>query len=238
MLYARLVFLGVLACTIMVLGVAMAKRPEQPSDRERFDKLFADGNFKDAYDGYRRLALDPKTETDRVGTDLKRAVHCLSSLGRIVEKDELLEAVVAAHPANWRLLQAAAESYFFANDDWGAIVAGKFRRGERANGQTAGSYERDRARAMQLLISGIDRARSDADRAAVGRYFHFLAQVFMGNRAQIDSWRLQSLTSVDLLPDYDSNFSWYYGATGSGAPVEPDGSPVYYRVPESLQRRK
>ena len=113
--------------------------PNQPSDRERFDKLFADGNYKDAYDGYRRLALDPKTEPDRVGTDLKQAVHCLSSLGRLVEKDEFLEAVVAAHPANWRLLQAAAESYFLPNDHWGAIVAGKFRRGERANGQTVGA---------------------------------------------------------------------------------------------------
>ena len=152
--YARLVLFGVMACSILAVGVAMAKRPNQPSDRERFDKRFADGNFKDAYDGYRRLALDPKTEPDRVGTDLKQAVLCLSSLGRIVEKDEFLEAVVAAHPANWRLLQAAAETYYLPNDHWGAIVAGKFRRGERANGQVAGSYERDRARAIQLLISG------------------------------------------------------------------------------------
>ncbi len=98
MLYARLVFLGVIVCTIMALGVAMGKRPEQPSDRERFDKLFADGNFKDAYDGYRRLALEPKTEPNRVGTDLKQAIQCLNSLGRIVEKDEFLEAAIAAPP--------------------------------------------------------------------------------------------------------------------------------------------
>ena len=50
---------------------------------ERFDKLFADGNYKDAYEGFRRLALDPKTEPDRVGTDLMQAVRCLaSSVGR------------------------------------------------------------------------------------------------------------------------------------------------------------
>jgi alpha-2-macroglobulin len=236
MLYARLVFLGVLACTIVALGVVMASRPNQPSDRERFDKLFAEGNYKDAYDGYRRLALDPKTEPNRIGTDLKQAARCLNSLGRLAEKDEFLEAVVAVHPANWRLLLAAAESYFLPNDHWGAIVAGKFRRGERADGQTAGSYERDRARAMQLLVSGIDRARSDPDRGAAGHYLLFLAQVCMGNRAQIESWRLQSLTSVDVLPDYDTNPSWYYAATRSGAPIEPDGSPVYYRVPEGLEK--
>ena len=83
MLYARLVFLGVIACTIMALGVAMASAPEQPSDRERFDKLFADGNFKDAYEGYRRLALDPKTEPNRVGSRLdgRRFTACTAWAG-------------------------------------------------------------------------------------------------------------------------------------------------------------
>ncbi len=234
--YARLVFFGVMAFSTLAVGLAMAKRPNQPSERERFDKLFAEGNYKDAYDGYRRLALDAKTEPARVGTDLKQAVRCLTSLGRMDEMDSFVEAVVAIHPANWRLLQAAAETYFLPNEHWGAIVAGQFHRGERANGRVAGSYERDRGRAIQLLIAGLNIAGSDPDRGAVGQYFHFLAQVFLGNRAQIESWRLQSLTSFDVLPDYDANPSWYYGASGSGAPVEPDGTPVYYRVPESLQK--
>ena len=183
----------------------MAKRPNQPSGRERFDKLFAEGNFKDAYDGYRRLALDPKTEADRVGTDLKQAVRCLNSLGRIDEMDAFVEAVVAVHPANWRLLQAAAETYFLANEHWGAIVAGKFHRGERADGRAAGSYERDRARAIQLMIAGLDVARSDPDRAAVGRLLPFPRPGLPGQPRQVDSWRLQSLTAFEVLPDYDAN---------------------------------
>ena len=40
-----------------------------------------------------------------------------------------------------------------------------------------------------------------------------------------------------MLPDYDENSYGYYGtSTHTGAPVEPDGSPVYYRVPEKLAR--
>ena len=68
---SRLSRVGALAVAILSLGVGIAGRASQPSERERFDKLFADGNFKDALEGYRRLALDPKTEPDRVGTDLQ-----------------------------------------------------------------------------------------------------------------------------------------------------------------------
>ena len=75
----------------------MATHAKQPSDRERLNKLVADGNFKDAYEAYRRLALDPKTEPNLVPTDLKQAVLCLQKLGRIAEVDDFLESVVAVH---------------------------------------------------------------------------------------------------------------------------------------------
>ncbi len=53
----------------------------------------------------------------------------------------------------------------------------------RGGGRYVGSYERDRSRALQLLVQGLDRARSDPDRAAAGRYLLTLAQALMGNRA-------------------------------------------------------
>ena len=137
MVYLRMVLLGLLALTISALGVAMAKRPGQPDDRERLDKLFAAGNFKDAYEGYRRLALDPKTEPDRVGSGLDAGGRCLHGLGRLDEIDAFREAVIAVHQANWRLLQAAAESYCSRTSTTASIVAGKFHRGERTNGRAA-----------------------------------------------------------------------------------------------------
>ena len=69
------------------------------------------GNYKDAYEGYRALALDPRTDPNRVGSDLQQAVTCLAQLGRVDEIDDFREAVIAVHKDNWRLLQAAAESY-------------------------------------------------------------------------------------------------------------------------------
>ncbi len=57
-----------MVCTVLAVGVTLGRRAEAPGDRERFDKLFMKGNYKDAYEGYRGLALDPKTEPDRVGS--------------------------------------------------------------------------------------------------------------------------------------------------------------------------
>src|SRR5262249_5775349 len=199
MLIVRLSLVGGAASAVLSLGVGMAERASQPPGRERFDKLFADGNFKDAYEGYRRLALDPKTEVDRVGTDLRQAVQSLLRLGRADEIDDFREAVVAVHPANWRLLQAAALSYAFDDQHIGAIVAGKFHRGQqRKGGRFVSCFERDRVRSIQLLIQGMDRARADIDRAAAGRYLLDLGQTLMADRAERESWRLQNLTALDV----------------------------------------
>ena len=242
MVSLRLVIAGMMVLMLLAAGLALARRGggqgQAGGERERCDKLFAAGNFKEAYDGYRRLALDPKTEPDRVGGDLTRAIECLGQLGRANEVDAFRDAVIAVHKDNWRLLQAAAESLF--NDQhYGFIVAGAFQRGQhRGGGRHVGSYERDRARALQLLVQGLDRARTDPDRAAAGRYLLAFAQMLMGDRAQSDSWRLQALTPLDALPDYDDNPYRPWRQQQPGAPAEPDGTPVYYRVPEGLAKAK
>jgi uncharacterized protein YfaS (alpha-2-macroglobulin family) len=235
----RLVVIGLMGSSIMAVGVTFAHRAAGPNDRERFDKLFAAGNFKDAYEGYRALALDAKAEPDRVGADLVRAIQCLVQLGRVDEVDAFREAVVAVHPGNWRLSQAAAESYRNDANHFGFIVAGKFHRGHlRGEGRYVGTYERDRSRALQLMVQGLDRVRSDPDRRAAGRYLLSLSEVLMGNRATSDSWRLQSLTPLDVLPDYEEPPFSSWGGQRSGAPVGPEGTPVYYRVPESFEKAR
>jgi uncharacterized protein YfaS (alpha-2-macroglobulin family) len=236
----RLAVMGLMVCIVLAVGVALGRHSEAPGDRESFDRLFQQGNYKDAYEGYQRLALDPKTEPDRVGADLTRAIECLVKLGRDDETDAFREAVIAVHPGNWRLLQAAAEGYLNDPQHFGFIVAGKFHRGghHRVGGRYVGSYERDRSRAVQLLVQGVDRARSDPDRGAVGRYFLTLAQALMGDQFYGASWRLQSLTPLDVPADYDERGYEYLVAEQSGAPVEPDGTPVYYRIPESFEKAK
>ena len=233
----RLVVIGLMLCTVLAIGVAIGGRADKPGDRDRADKLFSDGNYKDAYEAYRTLALDPKTEPDRVGADLARAIQCLVQLGRVDEVDAFREAVVAVHRANLRLLQAAAESYLNDRAHAGFLIAGKFHRGQHRSGQYVSSYERDRSRALQLLVEGLDRAKSDPARGAAGGYLLTLSRALMGTRATNDSWRLQSLTPLDVLADFDENpYAYWGGQQAGGAPALPDGTPVYYRVPESFEK--
>jgi alpha-2-macroglobulin len=236
----RLVVIVVMVCMLLAIGVAWARRGDAPGERNRADQLFSNGNYKDAYELYRALALDARTEPDRVGSDLARAVDCLAKLGRVDEADAFREAVVAVHHANWRLLQAAAESYLNDPEHLGFMIAGKFHRGQhRGGGRFVGSYERDRSRALHLLVEGLDRAKADPARGAAGGYMLALAQAVMGNRAVNDSWRLQTLTPLDVLADYDDNpYGSWRGEPSGGAPVEADGTPVYYRVPASFEKAK
>jgi uncharacterized protein YfaS (alpha-2-macroglobulin family) len=217
--------------TVAVLGA----RP--PSDREKFEKLISQGNYKDAYEGFRALALDSKDDPLHVGSDLRRAISCLVQLGRLDEIDKFREAVIEAHKDNWRLIEAAAESYLDDGDHNGFIVAGQFRRSRQGfdGGKYVSAAEHDRARALQLLVLGLDLVRRDPDRASAGRYDLTLARALLAGRADAESWRLQALTPLDVLPDYEENAWGGWGGSQSSAPVQPDGTPVYYHVPQSFQ---
>src|SRR5262245_25794684 len=102
---AGLVFVG-----ILVTG-AMSQNPSPADLRARSQKLMQDGNFRDAYDGFRRLCLNPGAGPAQVSQDLVSGVQCLNHLGRVQELDELVESTVAQHQDNWRLLQTAAQQY-------------------------------------------------------------------------------------------------------------------------------
>src|SRR5690242_16164629 len=91
--------------------VAADQAPTQQQRREALQKAYQAGNFRDAYDGLRKLALDPADDPAQVGKDLETGVTALRQLGRTDEVDEFREGVVAAHKGNWRLLEAAARTY-------------------------------------------------------------------------------------------------------------------------------
>ena len=242
----RLVAIVMTGCTLLAMGVVLGQPTAGPGERERLEKLFKAGNFKDAYDGYRALALDAKNKSDTIRTDFERAIHCLVQLGRIDEVDAFREAVIALHQDNWRLLEAAAASCLDDTQHFGTMIAGKFHRGgNRGGGRSVGSYERDRSRSLQLLTQGLELVRTEPNRAATCEFYLTFARVLMGRREAGNSWRLQSLTPLDVLADYDEarhgdpfapiDFS---RKTQTGAPVQPDGSPVYYSVPARFQVAK
>ena len=81
-------------------------------------------------------------------------------------------------------------------------------------------------------------ARSDADHPGAGRYLLALAGALLSQRSGGESWRLQSLTPLDALPDFDEPESGFWNGQQAGAPVQADGTPVYHRVPQGLAQAK
>lgn len=202
-------------------------------DRAALQKTFNSGNYKDAYEGFRRLALDPKSTGGNPGSDLKMAIAALRSLGRTSEVDPLRDEVVKVHAKNWRLLWTAAETYL-EGENYGFIVAGKFERGQhRGGGRLVNSAERDRVRALQLMVEAMPLANNDNNKGEVSNFFLALARLLMGNRGYSEAWRLQYLTDLSTLPDYDEG--WYYGRSAPGAPVGEDGQPIYHFKPRSWE---
>lgn len=222
--------------------VAAVETKPGSAGREGAQKLFNDGNFNDAYQIFRKLATDDKTDTMAVGNDLSRAVDCLINLGRIDEVDELLEAAVAAQPKNWRLLRSAAQNYQRI-EHFGFIVAGKFERGgRRGQGKHVSAFDRDRVRSLQLLQQAVDLAKDDPARSEVARLcLEFAGILQQGSMFGQDAWKLQILSDLTQLPDYEEAPQWGWWGRGhepKGAPVDEEGKPVFHRVPKSFAEAK
>jgi hypothetical protein len=128
----RFSWLGLFLVGLLAAG-AYSQAPTPAELRARSTKQMNDGNFKEAYDGFRTLCLDPKTEPSQVSGDLTNAVQCLYRLNRVTEFDELVESTVAAHKENWRLLQTAANQYI-QTPHQGFMIGGKYERGGHRGG--------------------------------------------------------------------------------------------------------
>ncbi len=218
-----------------VLSIAAEPSAAEQHSRQLAQKTMKDGNFNDAYQVYYKLATDPTSDLGQVGVDVGQATQCLHRLNRTDEVDAFYEAVIAAHAGQWPVLSAMAEHYMNLPHQ-GFIVAGDFSRGSKRGdqgGKPINSVERDRVRALQLMTQAWSLAQQDEDHAAVGNYLLSMARVLLNNRGFDESWRLQYLTDLSQLPDYDEG--WHYYSRTGGAPVDEDGNPVLHHVPKSIE---
>ena len=75
-------------------------------------------------------------------------------------------------------------------------------------------------------------ALKDEDHAEVGDFLLALANMLLNDRGASDSWRLQYLSDLKVLPDYEDGWMYYHQT--AGAPVDADGNPVFHRLPKSF----
>lgn len=222
--------------TLVVL--LTAAEPETKDQRAAAQKLYSDGNYAEALAAFQKLALSEHNDKQQVGSDLEMAIHCLQNLGREDEIDALRERVIETHDDNWRLLHTAANTLLHGNQ-YGFIVAGEFYRGnKRGGGEYVNSIERDRVRALQLLQQATalveDGSSNETDTLAVSRLYLDFARALLNSRGQTDAWRLQVLTDLSTLPDYEQGYRYGpYGGGTRGAPVDEEGNPVFHQLPEN-----
>lgn len=231
------VFLVALAF-LLLLGLKQGDNIDPVVLRKQAKAEMTKGNFKDAYEKYEKLLLETqKSDEHAAAEDLKSAVLCLRSLGREAEMDKLLERTIERYSDNWRLLVEAAESYYSANHS-GYVVAGEFSRGwHRGRAMYVNSYERDRVQALSLmgkarLILDTKPVAGEEKSKALFRY----AEMFLGQWHYSGTWRLQYLTDLDVLPDYEEHYRSGYGSDHRGAPVDEEGDPVFYEIPEGMDQ--
>lgn len=244
---AKIIRLPALALSLLILALLISKlliaEETNPANlsgaelRAAAAKAYKDKNFNDAYQLYRKITLDAKADPATVGEDLQTATYCLQRLNRVSEIDTYREAVIAAHPKNWRLLVAAANNY--ANiEHFGYLIAGEFHRGHhRGGGRWISAAERDRVRALQLLLQAKELL---VDNSTPSERFDFhvtFARLLLFHREGGQAWRLQALTDLDVLPDFDTPQGGW-GRGSSGAPVTDSGEPVFYQAPRTFDSAK
>ena len=224
-------------CFILLLTLSPASMWAQQTDhigiREQAQKAFHEGNWKVAYQSYRKLCLEVTNDSKMVGDDLLQAWQCLRNLNRLSELDGFREDVIARHFDNWRLLQAAARSYH-QNNHWGYMVAGEFNRGDhRGGGRYVNAIQRDRVRAMQLMNRALNLTFNEPAKDDVADFYLEFAGIISQYSGYNQAWRLQYLTDVTRLPDYEPGHG-YGDSRVQGAPVDAQGLPVFHKVPESF----
>ena len=162
------------------------------------------------------------------------AIACLQQLNRVDEIDEFREKASKPTRTIGGCLAAVAQSYLNV-EHYGFMIAGEFRRGQhRGGGKVVHATARDRVRALQLYRAAMKLAAIGRRQARAGRD---AAAVRRGAAVrQRQPWRLQSLTDLDKLPDYEEG--WGYGGEPQGAPVDDDGNPIFYALPKSWDAAK
>lgn len=218
---------------VMSSGMNAAERSDESALRKKSVNEMNKGNFKVAYEGFRKLVLDAGSDPNLVGRDLDFAVSCLNRLGRLPEFDELIESAIETHSENWKFLLSAARSYQSTNH-MGAMIAGEYQRGNRrGRNRYVNSFERDRTRSLQLLEQARKLAVEDAESNEMADLLVSYGQALRQGLGRGNWWKFQVLTDLTSLPDYKDGY--WRGYRNEGAPADADGGPVLYRIPLTFE---
>ena len=235
--------IALLTTAIVLISDAMTSA-QQSKTQEALEALYDAGNYREALTGFLQVLEDRDASSDAKATAVSQVRACYQRLNEMHKVDDFLAANASRHATDWRVLAAIAEQYL-AIPSYGHQIAGEFRRGNhRGGGKVLNSSERDRARALQLYWQAMPIAKQQLERepsASTRRELTELAekisQAILHHRNFRQAWRLQSLTNLTELPDYEEGWS-SQARSIQGAPVDAAGDPVLYELPTAWESAK
>lgn len=184
---------------------------------------FENNNCQDAFYLYKKILLEHKGSP---GMYLN-AIKCLKKASLVNEFDSFFTAVAKKYSKIPAMAIALARSKWQIAA-YGYIVAGEFVRGDhRGGGYQVSSLERDRVEALRLLAGALPMSSGE-----------LLGRVIMWGRENNQAWKLQYLTDLNKLPDYEKRNTYYFRGVKYGAPVDADGKPVFYHVPPGFKEAR
>ena len=243
---AILLFTTVISFSLLPSGTgAVLADPSAAAKKlSQANKLKTQGNFKDALALYSQL-LSGKETPDFMPGSLTNALECQLRLNLLHESDTLVENCSKIFPQNVPLLHEAA-NYYRTTNHYGTISGGNFIRGGnyRRSGKFVNSQERDCVRSLQLFLQAekLIPAAKLSEEQQTQFFSDFASALLMGKGGgdngneiwnQYETWALQTLSNLEELPDFTPQEQMYFNRE-SGAPVNPDGSPVYYHLRKSF----
>lgn len=237
------------------LGVYLSAEEKSVSDERTLAQTYQkEGNYRDAWQIYQKLANQRNNSDQGVVHDLREGIQCLQQLNRMTEIDEFRESVLKVHATKPRVLWKAAES-FIQGPHYGYVIDEKFYRGHhRGVGRYVNTQEQDRLSALRLMSQAVAQFKNDDHSDLASDIDYDFAEYFMFGREGGNAWQLQVLTDLQQVPDYvnltgESGDGFGSGFGGGfrrginvasvdgpeGAPVDEAGVPIYYRVPQSYE---
>lgn len=200
-------------------------------------QLFEDGNYQEAYEQAQSLLASKDLPGANLAKAYGLALTCLQHLNRVHEVDALRESALQQHGDRWQVLAKVANRWNTVPHH-GYLIAGEFHRGNhRGGGKVVNATARDRVEALRLYRQALQLLQKENRPETPRHVYRLLGQIattVMHGNNHTQAWRLQLLTDLNKLPDYEEGWG-HGGGQIQGAPVGPDGKPIFYGIPESWE---
>ena len=195
----------------------------------RIRQLMEEGNYKESAEAARAAleAIPANSQSEAIGDLWTMYRESLQNNNRVKEYDDAYDFVTKRFPKNVSLA-ASLNAYITS---YGYFFNNTFTRGpNRGNaGRSVNSNQRDRVQNLRFMAAASTETKNVSKPLQI-KFYRALASLLLRDSTGGQSYKLQALTDLTVLPDYsDGDFG-----SSSRPPVNKDGSPVLYSCPKDF----